>query len=86
MSGFGKGDQGVIEENGQVVAAKLDAHITDPNSDLAVQVPDSDYVKGPGSALAALREPTPEEVFAGTDEEPAYDESDKSGVSSSEIN
>ncbi len=61
----GKDEQGVRSSYGdQVVTAKVDQHVLDPNAVDAVQIPDT-FLNRP-NALSILREPTPEEQFSGT--------------------
>lgn len=52
------------DDRERLVRVKLDEHVVDPESELAVQVPEQDAQNRGIDVVQVLREPTPGEVFA----------------------
>lgn len=71
------------EATGKVASVSLDEVITDPESDLAVQVP-PEADGSQGDARAVHEEPTPEEVFAAAADEAPDEDSDQPSTSDDE--
>lgn len=80
-----RAEQGVQVEKGvgdddrdRLVTVKLDQHVVDPDSELAVQVPEQDAANRGVNALSVLREPTPGEARAARLEAEDEDSSEES--------
>lgn len=66
---FDKNQQGVEEVDSHLVRVKVDEHVIDPESELAVQVPDE--VANRDNVLDVHKGDAPEDIFAAASEEAA---------------